>query len=831
VTRRDDDLNQLVEDELNALSPDGDGTLSPLGSGLAEDGARAAVWCDVRRPPTERVEDLLRRMTLAEKVGQLRSTWLGSTAGGGGGNGDGGGGGDAGDVGMAPLHAELAGEVADWAELIRDGLGQLTRPFGTVPVTARDGAEALARTQREIAAASRFGIPAIAHDECLAGFTAWTAAIFPIPLAWGASFDPQLVQQMAVQIGTSMRAVGVHQGLAPVLDVTVDPRWGRTEETIGEDPYLVATVGTAYVRGLESTGLICTLKHFVGYSASRGGRNLAPAAVTGRQIADLLLPPFEMAIRLGGARSVMHAYTDIDGIPTASDPYLLSDVLRDTWDFTGTVVADYFGISFLELLHGVAADSAQAAGLALAAGVDVELPTVRCFGAPLIGAVERGEVAEALVDRAARRVLLQKCELGMLDPSWDPGPATTAAGVGVDLAPLPARQIAGRLAEESIILLANDGILPLSGPLAGGGRIAVVGPRADDPLAMLGCYSFPSHVGVKYPDLDIGVEIPTFLAALRQELPDLDIGYSPGCGVEDPDPSGIAAAEALAASSDICIAVVGDRSGLFGRGTSGEGCDAADLNLPGIQGKLLDALLATGTPVVIVLLTGRPYALGPFPAAAVVQAFFPGQEGGPALARVLSGAANPSGRLPVSVPRHVGAQPTTYIGSTLARRSTVSSIDPSPLYPFGHGLSYTTFRWEDIERQAAQVSTDGAIGVALTVRNVGERPGTEIVQLYLHDPVAQVTRPTVVLIGYARVPLEPGEQRRVEFTVHTDLTSFIGRGGQRIVEPGRIELRLGTSSASTIASLPVDLVGPERVLHGPRQMTADVQIGNGAPDA
>ena len=809
MTRRDDDLDQLAEGHLSVLWPDGDGV-------------RPAVWRDASRPVEERVEDLLGRMTLAEKAGQLRSTWLASVPSGSGGNGGGAGGGGTGGGGVAPLHEELAGDPVDWAELIRDGLGQLTRPFGTVPVTARDGTEALARTQREIAAASRFGIPAIAHDECLAGFTAWTAAIFPIPLAWGATFDPPLVQQMAMQIGTSMRAVGVHQGLAPVLDVTVDPRWGRTEETIGEDPYLVATVGTAYVRGLESTGLICTLKHFVGYSASRGGRNLAPAAITGRQIADLLLPPFEMAIRLGGARSVMHAYTDIDGIPTASDPYLLSDLLRDTWDFTGTVVADYFGISFLELLHGVAADPAQAATLALAAGVDVELPTVRCFGAPLIGAVERGELAEALVDRAARRVLRQKCELGMLDPSWDPDPAAANA---VDLDPPSARQIAGQLAEESIILLANDGTLPLSGPPADGGRIAVVGPRADDPLAMVGCYSFPSHVGVKYPDLDIGVQIPTFLAALRQELPDSDIGYAPGCGVEDPDPSGLAAAVALAAGSDICIAVVGDRSGLFGRGTSGEGCDAADLNLPGIQGQLLDALLATGTPVVIVLLTGRPYALGPFPAAAaVVQAFFPGQEGAPALARVLSGAANPSGRLPVSVPRHVGAQPTTYIGSTLARRSTVSSIDPSPLYPFGHGLSYTTFRWEDIEGHAAQVPTDGTIGVGLTVRNVGERPGTEIVQLYLHDPVAQVTRPAVVLIGYARVPLEPGQQRRVEFTIHTDLTSFIGRAGQRIVEPGRIELRLGTSSASTVASLPVDLVGPERTIGGPRQMTADVQI-------
>ncbi len=803
MTRHEDDLEQLDEERSGVASPGGDG-------------AEPAAWRDTSRPVAERVEDLLGRMTLAEKAGQLRSTWLGSTAGNGGGNGDGGGNGNAEGHGVAPLQ-ELASVPPDWAELIRDGLGQLTRPFGTVPVTAREGAEALARTQLEIAAASRFGIPAIAHDECLAGFTAWTAAIYPIPLAWGASFDPQLVQEMAVQIGTGMRAVGVHQGLAPVLDVTVDPRWGRTEETIGEDPYLVATVGTAYVRGLESTGLICTLKHFVGYSASRGGRNLAPAAVTSRQLADVLLPPFEMAVRLGGARSVMHAYTDIDGIPTAADPSLLSGLLRDTWGFTGTVVADYFGISFLELLHGVAADPAQAAALALAAGVDVELPVVRCFGTPLIGAVGRGEVAEALVDRAARRVLAQKCELGLLDPSWDPVPAEPD---GTDLAPPAARQIAARLAEESVILLANDGTLPLSP----GGRIAVVGPRADDPLAMLGCYSFPSHVGVRYPDLDIGVEIPTFLAALRRELPDSEIGYAPGCGVDDPDRSGIEAAAALAAGSDVCVAVVGDRSGLFGRGTSGEGCDAADLNLPGVQPQLLAALLATGVPVVIVLLAGRPYALGSFGAAAIVQAFFPGQEGGPALARVLSGAVNPSGRLPVSVPGHAGAQPSTYIGAPLARRSAVSSLDPTPRYPFGHGLSYTAFSWADLECGDTRVPTDGAVRLGLTVTNTGERAGTEVVQVYLHDPVAQVTRPATLLVGYTRVPLEPGQSRRVEFTLHTDLASFTGRSGQRIVEPGRVELRLGTSSADTVASFGVELTGPERTISGPRQMTADVRI-------
>ncbi len=442
--------------------------------------AELPLWRDVSFPAAERVADLLPRMTLTEKVSQLYSTWLQ---------------GDAASGEVAPHQDDLSSGES-WAEVIRDGLGQLTRPFGTRPMTGRQGAEALVRLQRDVIAASRFGIPALAHDECLAGFTAWTAAIYPVPLAWGASFDPGLVEQMARQIGTSMRSVGVHQGLAPVLDVTVDPRWGRTEETIGEDPYLVATVGTAYVRGLESTGLVSTLKHFVGYSASRGGRNLAPASVTSRQLADQLLPPFEMALRLGGARSVMHAYTDIDGIPTASDPALLSGVLREAWGFTGTVVADYFGISFLELLHQVAAGPAEAAGLALAAGVDVELPTVRCYGAPLLSAVRDGAVPEALIDRAATRVLRQKCELGLLDPSWDPVPDALASGLDqgkVDLAPPAARALARQLAEESVVVLANDGTLPIaSGPITSAGRIAVVGARAAPPPAQRGGDNLPT---------------------------------------------------------------------------------------------------------------------------------------------------------------------------------------------------------------------------------------------------------------------------------------------------------------------------------------------------
>jgi len=801
--------------------------------GTESDDRELQAWQDVGRPAAERVTDLLQRMTLEEKLGQLCSVWLGSVS-------------DEGEV--APHQQDLADIPLNWPDMLRSGLGQLTRPFGTNPLSPLAAARSLARAQRQVIAASRFGIPAVAHDECLAGFAAWQAAIYPVPLAWGASFHPALVERMAAQIGVSMRSVGVHQGLAPVLDVTVDPRWGRTEETIGEDPYLVATVGTAYVRGLESAGLVSTLKHFVGYSTSRGGRNLAPAAVTPRQITDLLLPPFEMAIRHGGARSVMHSYTDIDGIPTAADASLLSGVLRDAWGFSGTVVADYFGVSFLELLHGVAADAAEAGALALAAGVDVELPTARCFAAPLRSAVRRGDVDEALVDRAARRVLLQKCELGLLDPGWDPCPPALAEageaesadaddGPAINLDPPAARATARALAEESIVLLANDGILPLA---ADGGTIAVVGPRADDPYAMLGCYSFPSHVGVNHPGLELGVEIPTFLSALREELPGRQVSYAQGCGVDDPDPAGLAAAAALAAAADICIVVVGDRSGLFGRGTSGEGCDAADLNLPGLQASLITAVLATGTPVILVLLAGRPYAIGAFAAAAAtVQAFFPGEEGGPALARVLSGAVNPSGHLPVSVPRQVGGEPTTYLASKLARRSAVSSIDPSPLYPFGHGLSYTAFDWSDVRCQGAstaqdggvppvarvaQVATDGTVVVSLAVRNVGDRPGTELVQVYLHDPVAQVTRPAVALIGYARVELEPGQQRRVRFTIHMDMTSFTGRGNVRIVEGGLIELRLGSSSAATPIVVPVELVGPERVIDGPRELVTGVEI-------
>ncbi|MFG2119047.1 glycoside hydrolase family 3 N-terminal domain-containing protein [Streptomyces sp. NPDC048710] len=769
-----------------------------------------APWRDPALPAADRVDDLLSRMTLEEKTAQLYGVWVGAAT-----DGD----------GVAPLQREMAaGPSADeWDELITRGLGQLTRSFGTAPVDPALGTQALARAQRRIAAAGRFGIPAVAHEECLAGFTTWGATAYPVPLAWGAAFDPALVEELGRHIGRDLRSVGVHQGLAPVLDVVRDPRWGRVEETIGEDPYLVGTIGAAYVRGLESAGIVATLKHFAGYASSAGARNLAPVRAGVREFADVTLPPFEMALREGGARSVMASYTETDGVPVSADPHLLTGLLRDGWGFTGTVVADYFGIGFLQTQHRVAEDEAGAAHLALAAGIDVELPTLKCYGAPLVTAVREGRVPESLVDRAARRVLLQKCELGLLDEDWQPEPDGP-----VDLDSADNRALARQLAQESVVLLDNpDGLLPLAPDT----RVAVVGPRAADALAMLGCYSFPSHVLTHHPEVPLGISVPTVLDALRAELPDAKVTFAEGCGVSDPDTAGFAEAVARAAEADVCVAVLGDRAGLFGRGTSGEGCDVADLRLPGVQGELLDALLATGVPVVLVLLTGRPYALGRWHGrlGAVVQAFFPGEEGGPALAGVLSGRVNPSGRLPVSVPRVPGGQPWTYLQPPLGLAGEVSSLDPTPLYPFGHGRSYTSFAWDDgTDDDVTEIGTDGSYDLSLTVRNTGGSAGAEVVQLYLHDPVASVTRPDVRLIGYQRVELAPGEARRVTFRFHADLSSFTDRTGARVVEPGALELRLGPSSAEVRRTARLRLTGPVRMVGADRRLRCEVEVSEGS---
>jgi beta-glucosidase len=766
-----------------------------------------ALWRDAAATATARVSDLMARMTLREKVAQLHGVWLDA-------------GGSGGDV--APHQHELLPATLDWAALIRAGLGQLTRPYGTTPVSPLDGARALARLQREIVAACRLGIPALAHEECLTGLAAWQATVYPAPLSWGASFDPDLVAEMAKRIGGTMRRLGVHQGLAPVLDVVRDLRWGRVEETIGEDPYLVGMIGSAYVRGLESAGVVATLKHFVGYSASRAGRNLAPVSIGPREVADVLLPPFEMAVK-AGARSVMNSYTDLDGVPVAADPALLTERLRGRYGFTGTVVSDYFAVSFLSLLHGVADSPGEAAALALAAGIDVELPSPYGYGEALVEAVESGRVDVSLVDRAVERVLRQKCQLGLLDADWSPEPPILSAPGPQSLDDSGSRALARRLAERAIVLLRNEGALPLPA----GASVAVVGPGADEADSMLGCYSFPRHVGVHHPGLSLGVEIPSVLEALRADPAGYRVSWAQGCPVRGGDGTGIVEAARVAAEADVCVAVLGDLAGLFGLGTSGEGCDAVDLRLPGRQEELLEALLATGTPVVLVLLVGRPYELGRQVdrLAAAVCGFFPGEEGATAVAGVLGGRVNPAGRLPVSFPGVGSSQPSTYLAAPLAQRGSASTVDPTPLFPFGHGLSYAPATWDEVVlRGDAGWYTDGACELSVTLTNDSDRAASEVVQVYLHDPVAEVARPVQQLVAAPRVDLAPHQTRTAVIRLHADLTSYTGRAGTRIVEPGVVELRVGASSADIRATLRLALTGPRREVGFDRVMEPEVEL-------
>ncbi|GAB2925219.1 glycoside hydrolase family 3 N-terminal domain-containing protein [Nonomuraea fastidiosa] len=763
---------------------------------------------EIAQQRARRVEELLAGMSLQEKLAQLVGVWLNVNR-------------KKGVV--APLQDSMQSEDLGFEEFARNGVGHITRHFGTTPVEPEAARKTLAERQRWLRENTRLGIPAIAHEECLTGLAAWRATTYPAPPAWGATFHPELVEEMGKAIGASMRSLGVHQGLAPVLDVIRDQRWGRVEECISEDPYEVATVGSAYVRGLQSAGVIATLKHFVGYSNSRAGRNLAPVHAGAREVADTLLFPFEVAVRDAGAGSVMNSYAEIDGIPIAADPRYLTGVLRDTWGFDGTVVADYFAVAFLHTLHAVAADAGDAAVQALSAGIDIELPTGVTYLDPLRAAVESGRIDEALIDRALLRVLRQKAELGLLDDDYDPEPQGE-----VDLDDPASRDIARRLAEESVVLLTNDGVLPLGD--TAGRKIAVVGPNADQVAALFGCYSFVNHVLPHFPDVETGIAAPTLLEALREELPQARIETARGTGVDDGDRSGIADAARLAAESDVAIVVLGDRSGLFGRGTSGEGCDVESLALPGAQQELADAVLATGTPTVVVLMTGRSYAVPGIieRAAAVVQAYFPGQEGAGAIARVLSGAVNPSGRLPMSMPRGIAGQPYSYLHPKLGGAGSVTNLDPAPVLAFGHGLSYTSFGYSGFTADEEVVAGE-PIRCSVTVRNTGDRAGAEVVQLYASDRIASVTRPLAQLVGYARVELEPGRSARVEFEVPARLLSFTGRDGRRVVEPGEVGLSIRRSVADVVEERTVLLTGSVYAFGGDEPRLTTVVVTADAP--
>ena len=740
----------------------------------------------------ERVEDLLGRMTLSEKVAQLGSAWVFQL------------------VDGTDLSAERA------PKLLEHGLGHVTRVSGASSLGARDAARVANAIQRFLVEETRLGIPAIIHEEICSGLTARQSTVFPQAIGVASSWDPDLAEAIADAVRLQMRAIGAHQGLSPVLDVCRDPRWGRLEETFGEDPYLVARMGAAFVRGLQSDdlsgGVIATAKHFVGYAASEGGMNWAPGHIPARELREVYLHPFEAVVRAAGLRSVMNGYQELDGVPCAADRGLLTGILRDEWGFDGCAVSDYFSVRQLAEYHRLVADASQAAVVAMMAGIDVELPGTDCYGEPLLTALASGDIDEKVVDVSVRRVLRTKFELGIFER-----PFVDLDAVAAVTDTPQQRALARRVAHKSMVLLRNDGILPLrSHPRS----VAVIGPNADAARHLFGDYTFPAHAeslremrtednvfsipipdGAEFGDSMVGA--PSVLESLRERLGPA-VRYARGCDVNSDSTEGFAAAVALAAESDVAVMVMGDKSGLTNDCTSGEGRDRASLDLPGVQEDLMRAVVATGTPVVLVLVVGRPAGSAWIHehCAAVLLAWLPGQEGAGAITDVLVGEISPGGKLPISFPRTVGQVPTYYGHKISGGRSHWNGdyVDSpsSPLYPFGYGIGYATFALSEVVVEQDEVTWSNTITVRARVTNMGDRSGDEVVQLYVRDPEASVTRPVLELKGFARIELEPGESKVVTFQLPVGQVGFYDREMQYVVEPGVVEVFVGTSTRDLI---------------------------------
>lgn len=760
----------------------------------------------------DRVADLLTRMTLREKIAQLGSAWVFQIA------------------------TPDGFDVARARPLLADGIGHITRISGASTLTAREAATLANDIQRHLIDETRLGIPAIVHEEICAGLMAREATTFPQAIGVAASFRPEHNVQIADAIRAQMRAMGAHHGLSPVLDICRDARWGRLEETFGEDPYLATQMGLGFVRGLQgddlTTGVAATAKHFVGYGASEGGMNWAPAHLPERELRDVYLRPFEAAVREGRVESVMNGYHELDGMPCGANRWLLTTLLRDEWGFDGTVVSDYFSVKQLFEYHHVVDSPVAAAALALDAGIDVELPGTDCYGDDLVEALDRGLLSVDVVDEAVRRVLDSKFRLGLFEqPFVDLGEVVTHTRTASQI------ELATDVARDSLVLLKNDGVLPLD---RGVGSIAVIGPNASSSRNMVGDYAYVVHIEsllevlksgrnvFSMPiegGLDVGSEIDlshigTVVDELSARLPDVPITSAPGCSVSGDDRSGFDAAVALAAAADVAVMVMGERSGLTDDCTTGESRDVAELGLLGLQEELVLAVAATGTPVVVVLVAGRPIGSPAIHAAAsaVLMAWLPGEAGPAAIADALVGIVSPGGKLPVSYPRSSGQIPLFYAHKLSGGRSHWKGeyVDMSnePLYPFGFGLTYSRFELVAEPLAVGTVAAGETVSISAIVSNVGQRRADEVVQVYSRDEVASITRPVRELQGFARLTLDPGASARVTFRVPVDALGFAGPDMHYIVEPGEVEFFVGVSSddATSVGSVVIGGDGPVRTV-------------------
>jgi beta-glucosidase len=762
------------------------------------------LYRDPNASAQDRVENLLALMTLDEKLAQLVCLW--STA----------------FVSTGTFDPNVV------AGMMPHGIGQVTRIGASTGLHPEESAALMNAIQQVAIEHTRLGIPVIVHEESTGGFCHRDATVFPQGVGLAATWDPDLIKQVAEVIRTQMVAVGARHALAPVLDIARDPRWGRVEETYGEDPVLSGTIGTAYVQGLQSDdlrqGVAATGKHFLGYAMSEGGRNWGPVQMGPRELREVYAEPFAAVIRNAGLATIMNSYASVDGLPCAGSPTILTELLRKELGFAGAVVADYSSVLQLMTYHHVAGTPGEAARLALLAGLDMELPAADCYGAPLKAEVEAGWVPLEVVDTAVRRVLRLKFQLGLFEHPYVDAEAANGAFQTPEQ-----RSLARQAVAESIILLTNDGVLPLAPTVK---RVAVIGPGADDQRLLQGDYHYPAHLEIVYaapPNVEAEGLLPpqargsyapgpyftphvTPLAGLRAALGnDVDVRYTKGCEVLGDDQSGFALAMQVARNADVAVVVVAGRSGILRPVTVGESNDATNLDLTGVQQDLVDAIAETGTPLVVVILSGRVHTLASIAtrANALLQVFPPGEEGGNGLADVLTGNVNPSGRLPVSLPRSVGQVPNHVApragGNVSMFFGDYIDSPTSPLFAFGHGLSYTAFAYSDLTVQAK--NTTEPIEVSIEVHNTGAQAGDEVVQLYYRDLVTSVARPERMLLGFARLSLPPGQARRVTFSVHPSRLAFYDPHMRFVTEPGAFTFSIGASSADIRAEKTVTLGG------------------------
>ncbi|HZF17852.1 MAG TPA: glycoside hydrolase family 3 N-terminal domain-containing protein [Steroidobacteraceae bacterium] len=746
---------------------------------------QTALYKDPAAPLEQRIDYLLSRMTPEEKLAEITTVWT-----------------QKGDI----MNAAGEFDVAKARKRYPAGIGHFARPSDLRGLGSpddrpfRDERQTVALVnaiQRYNVTETRLGIPALFHEESLHGYSARGATNFPQSIALASTWDPPLLTRIFTVAGREVRARGVQLVLAPVVDVARDPRWGRIEETYGEDPYLVGEMGVAAIRGFQGDSLplapghvFATLKHMTGHGQPEAGTNVGPAGISERVLREIFFPPFAAAVKRANVQSVMASYNEIDGVPSHANGWLLNQILRGEMGFQGAVVSDYWGISQLADIHHVEADLTGAAARALKAGVDADLPDGNSF-ANLPAALAQGRVTQADIDQAVRRMLRLKFLSGLFEnPYADAKYAEAITGNA------EARALAEEAARKAIVLLKNDGTLPLHADTLK--TLAVIGPNAA--VARLGGYSNVPRHAISVLD-GIRAKLGNRVRVVTAEgvrLTDKGSWYEDEVVIAKPQENRARIAEAvkIAQGADAIVLVLGGSSA-----TSREGWgdnhlgDTTSLELVGEQNELARALYGLGKPVVVVLINGRPQSVIEISerANALVEGWYLGQEGGTAMAQILFGDANPGGKLPVTIARNAGQLPLTYNQKPSSHRGYLFD-SKDPLYPFGFGLSYTSFEIGAPVLSASTIRKDGSVNVNVDVRNTGMVAGDEVVQLYIRDVVSSVTRPVKELRGFQRVTLAPGESKQLAFTIGPDALALWDKDMKHVVEPGEFKIMVGPNS-------------------------------------